>query len=109
MPADQARAEVEEVPLRARGLEHLVGVDAHLVEDDRELVHEGDVEVALRVLDHLGGLGHADRGRLVHARRHHRGVEVGDLVERLGVVARDHLEDLGEAVLLVARLMRSGE
>jgi hypothetical protein len=37
------------------GLEHLGGVDADLVEDQRQLVHQRDVEVALRVLDHLGG------------------------------------------------------
>ena len=39
------------------------GVDADPVEDDRQLVHERDVEVALRVLDHLGGLGDLDAAR----------------------------------------------
>ena len=35
-------------------------VDAHGVEDLGQLVHEGDVDVALRVLDNLGSLSHLD-------------------------------------------------
>ena len=70
----------------------------------RELVHERDVEIALGVLDHLRGLGDLDRRGAMHARLHHRGVEVGHLLQRRGVVARDHLQDLREAVLLVARV-----
>ena len=35
------------------------------VEDDGELVHQRDVEVALRVLDDLGGLRDLDRGRVM--------------------------------------------
>ncbi|MNN96343.1 hypothetical protein D3C81_2153120 [compost metagenome] len=64
---DQAGAEGQEVPLGAGGLEHLFGVDAHLVEDDRQFVDQGDVEVALGVLDDLGGLGDLDAAGLVGA------------------------------------------
>jgi hypothetical protein len=64
--AHQARTEGQEVPLGAGGLEHFEGVDADLVEDHREFVHQGDVEVALGVFDDLGGFGDLDgagRGR----------------------------------------------
>ena len=74
--ADQPRAEAEEVPLGAGRLEHLDRVEAHLLEDDGELVDEGDVDVALRVLDHLGGLGHLDRGGAEHAGGDHRAVQL---------------------------------
>ena len=50
-------------------LQHLFGVDAHAVEDQRQLVDQRDVDVALRVLDHLGGLGDLDARRLVRAHR----------------------------------------
>ena len=40
--------------------QHFARVDADAVEDDRQLVHQRDVEVALRVLDHLRRLGHLD-------------------------------------------------
>ena len=46
------------------GLQHFLGVDAEAVEDQRELVDQRDVDVALRVLDDLGGLGHLDARRL---------------------------------------------
>ena len=58
--ADEARTKRQEVPLRSGGLEHLERVDADLVEDQRKLVHQRDVEVALRVLDDLRGFGDLD-------------------------------------------------
>ena len=35
-----------------------MGVNVHGVEDFGQLVHEGNVHIALRVLDDFGGLGH---------------------------------------------------
>ena len=60
MAADQTRLELQEVPLRSRGFKHLSGVEADPVEDDRQLIHQGDVQIALRVFDHLGCLGGLD-------------------------------------------------
>jgi hypothetical protein len=100
--ADQARGEAEEVPLGAGGVEHVLGADAHAVEDQRQLVHQRDVEIALGVLDDLGRLGDLDRRRAVDAGGDHRGVGPGDALERLRRVARDHLDDALEGVLLVA-------
>ena len=72
------------------------------MEDRRQLVHEGDVEIALGVLDHLGGLRHLDRRRAMDAGGDHRAVDVGDDVERPGILARDDLGDGLEAMQLVA-------
>src|SRR3546814_21050946 len=58
--ADQPGGEAQEVPFRTGGIQYVVHGDAHLAEDHGDFVDEGDVDVALRVLDHLGGLGGAD-------------------------------------------------
>ena len=63
--ADQAGLEVEKVPLGARGLEDVVDREAETLADHRDLVDEGDVDVALGVLDRLGGLGGAQVAREV--------------------------------------------
>lgn len=55
--SDESGLEGEEVPLGRCCLEDVVGVDAHKGEDFREFVDESDVDVALRVLDDLGGFG----------------------------------------------------
>lgn len=102
MPAHQAGPEWQEVPLGARGLEHVQGVDAEPVEDDGQLVHERDVQVALGVLDDLGGLGLLDGRRGVHARSDDGTVERGDPVQGFRTVARHHLGDAGQGVLPVA-------
>ena len=100
--ADQARLERQEIPFGRRGGQHVAGVDAELLEDRGQLVHERDVEIALRVLDHLGGLGDLDRRRAMDAGLDHRAVDVGDDVERARILRRHHLDDGLEAVRLVA-------
>jgi len=102
--ADQARAEGQEVPLAAGGLQHGLGVDAHLVEDDGQLVDEGDVDVALGVLDDLGGLGHLDAFGLVGADDNDLAVELVDQLGHFGRGAGSDLLDGGDAVFLVARV-----
>ena len=58
--AHQTGAELQEVPFRPCGFQDLVRVDADALEDDAQLVDKGDVDVALRILDDLGGLSHLD-------------------------------------------------
>ena len=102
--AHQTGPEAQEVPLGARRRQHLAGVDAEFVEQQRQLVDERDVDVALGVLDDLRGLGDADRRRSVGARGDDLGVEgVHKLGRRRGGAGGD-LEDVRQAVLVVARV-----
>jgi hypothetical protein len=99
---DEAGAEGQEVPLGAGGFEHVQGVDAQAVEDQRQFVHQGDVEVALGVLDHLGGFRHLDRTGLVGAGGDDAAIQRIDEVGDLGVEPEVTFLDRGQAVLLVA-------
>jgi len=47
------RAELQEIPIGACRFQHGGDVETQLAEDDRKLVHQRDVEIALRVLYHL--------------------------------------------------------
>src|SRR6266705_1711580 len=102
MSPDETGTEGQKIPLGPGRVQDFGGVEAELVETDGKLVDEGDVEVPLRVLDHFGGLGHPNRGDPVNARLHHRGVQVGDLFERFGIVSGNDFDDAGKAVLAVA-------
>ena len=102
--ADQTGAERQEVPLGPGGFQHFMGVDAEAVEDQRQFVDQGDVDVALGVLDDLGRLGHADAGSLVGADGDDRAVQRIDEVGHLRGGAGGHLGDGFQAVLLVARI-----
>ena len=74
MPSDQPGPEGKEVPFGAGGFQNLLGVDAETFEDQGQFVDQRDVEVALRVFDNLGGLGHADGTGLVGPRRNNAGI-----------------------------------
>jgi hypothetical protein len=50
VPTDQAGREAQEVPLCAGGFQHVLGADAETVKYDCQLVHQRDVQIALRVL-----------------------------------------------------------
>ena len=100
--ADQTGTEVLEIPFGASRVQDFHGVEAELIENDGEFVDEGDVEVALRVLDYLGGFGHANRGNAVNAGIYHRRVQVGNLFERFRIVPGHDLHDLRKVMLPVA-------
>ena len=96
--------ERQEIPFRFRRREHLVRVEPQAVEDDRQLVHQRDVEVALRVLDHFRRLRNLDARSAMDARRNDPAVERRYALQGLRRVARDHLHDARERVLAVARI-----
>jgi len=102
--ADQAGTERQEVPLGAGGLQDFEGVDAETVEDQGEFVHQGDVEVALGVLDDLGGFGDLDRTGAVHPGGNHRGIQLGDGFGGGAIIAGDDFHDAGDGAFLVARV-----
>ena len=62
VPADQPRTERQEVPLGPGRFQHLQRINAEPVKNDGQLIHQRDVQVALRVLDDLGGFRNLDAG-----------------------------------------------
>ena len=102
VPADQPGAEGQEVPFAAGGLQHLQGVDAELAKDQRQFVHQGDVEVALGVLDDLGRLGDADAAGHMGAGGDDLAVEGVDNGGDFRAGAAGDLFDGGQAVVGVA-------
>ena len=59
-PPTRPGPERQEIPLGAGRGEHFARVDAEAIEEQRQLVDERDVDVALRVLDDLRRFGDAD-------------------------------------------------
>src|SRR6185503_3160495 len=104
MAADQARPKGQEVPFGSGRLEHFERIDAYLVEDQRQLVHQRDVEIPLRVLDDLGRFGDLDRARAVDAGRDDAAIDGGNAFQRLRRVAADQLDDARQRMLLVPRI-----
>jgi hypothetical protein len=97
-----SRLEIEEIPLSRRGSEHVSGVNTELMKDRRQLVHQGDVEIALRVFDDLGGLGNFNRGGAMNPSFHHRTIHVSKDIERTRILSGHHFRNGLKAVLLVA-------
>ena len=81
--ADQAGLEIQEIPFGPRRCQHVAGIDIERPKDQRQFVHESDVEVTLGVFDHLRRFGDLDRGCAVDAGLDDRSVDVGHDAERL--------------------------
>ena len=69
----------------------------------RQLVHKGNIDVALRVLRHLRRLCDADGGCAVNA-LHHRAVDGCDRIECRRIHPGDDLDDVLQTVDRVARV-----
>ena len=99
--AHQAGAKGQKVPLGAGGLQHFEGVDAELVKDQAQLVHQCNVHVALGVFNDLGGFGHANAAGLVGASGDDLGIELVNGLGRLRGAAAGHFFNAGQTVLFV--------
>ena len=102
--ADQPGLELQEVPLGAGSVEDILGADALLVEDDCQLVHQRNVQIALGVLNDFGRLGHHDGRRAVDASVDDGPIGKGDALKHISVFAADNLGDALKRMLLVARV-----
>ena len=104
MATDEPGSERQKIPLGSRGLKHLGRIDADPVKQKRELVHQRNVEIALRILDHFRGLGYTDGARPIHARSDDTRVNRRNTIERFRRVPRHDLGNAGQGVLVVARI-----
>src|SRR5690606_20872105 len=102
MASDEPRREVEEVPFRARRLENVISGNAKLLENHCRLIDEGDVDVALRILDDLRGLGRLDVAGAEGAARGRSAIHVSEDIRHLLRLAGDDLDDLVDRMHLVA-------
>src|SRR6476469_5581125 len=104
MATDESGSKRMEVPFRSCGLENFLGINAHSLENQGQLVHERDVQVTLRVFDDLRSLRDTDAGCTMRTRGYDRSVEA---IYKIGCGrggARCHFFDRGEAMQLVARI-----
>ena len=104
VPTHKTRPERQEVPLAASGFKHFQRINAHTVKNKGQLVHQGNVDIALRVFNNLGGLGHLYARGPVDARRHHRAIDLNQQVCGGGVRAGNNLTDGFKPVNLVTRI-----
>jgi hypothetical protein len=109
MAADQTRPEGQEVPLGARGFQHVLRVDTEPIADQRYFVDQRDADVALVFSNTLANSAILiDRARWMLV--DDAAVDRIDDVERLGRVGGNDLQDIAEAPLsLSPGLIRSGE
>ena len=89
--------------------QHLLGGYAKPVENDRELVHQRDVEIALGIFDDFCRLRDFERGSPVDPRLDDPGVDRSDALPGRFVLTGADFDDRLQPVLLVAGLIRSGE
>ncbi|MNV71717.1 hypothetical protein D3C71_1647540 [compost metagenome] len=102
MATHQSRTKRQEVPFGASRLQYFKCVNPESVKDEAEFIHQRNIHIPLRVLNHFGSFGHLDATGLVSAGGDDLPVQ---LVYNLGDFQRaatSHLLDVGQAVLLVA-------
>ncbi len=104
MAADKPGLEAQRVPLGVHAGNDLVRIDTHAVENDRQLVHKSDVDVALAVFNHLDGLCGPDGRDRIGPRCDDKIINVRDGLTGFGVHAGNDLSDVFERMDLVARI-----
>ncbi len=102
MATNQSGIKFQKVPFGSCGFNHVVGVDAHSVKDDRQFVHQGNVHIALGVFNDLSGFGHLDIRGTVNACRNHQFIDPGNHLKGFFVAARNNFFCIGQGMHFVA-------
>src|SRR5688500_3667938 len=74
------------------------------MEDERQFVHQRNVQVSLRVFDDLGGLCNHDAGRAINTGGNNLFVRPGDAFQRFWRVTGYYFDYSGQGVLAIARV-----
>ncbi len=104
VPADKARLERQEIPLAARRIEHITGIDVEPVEEHDQFIYQGDIEIPLCVFNNLRGLSNPDARRPMDTCRYHFTVKLRKHVEGLIIISRHHLGDCCQCMLRITRI-----
>ena len=89
--AHKPRIKFKEIPLCSGCLQNRLCVDAHLIEDDRQLIHKSNIDIALAILDDLGGFRNLDALRTMHARLNDQLIHLRHTVQRFIIHTGDDL------------------
>ena len=104
MSSDESGTIFEEVPLGSSGFDNIVGVDSYAVADECELVHKGDIHVALAILYGFCCLCHFHVGRTMGTVFEDGVVERIDDIGYFGRGTGSDFLDFGECVDFVTRV-----
>ena len=102
MTANQSGFEMQEVPFCSGRGQHLIRVDAYQMEYLGQLVHKSDIDIALGVLDHLGGFGHFYTGDRESSGRNHRAIQRIHFCCRFGSGTGGDFHNLLYSMFLIA-------
>ncbi|MNJ45304.1 hypothetical protein D3C77_403920 [compost metagenome] len=69
-----------------------------------QFVHKGDIDIPLRILDHLGRFGYLDALCPVYSRFDYKLVYFGDNVQRFFIYTGYNLHDVFQPVNLISRV-----
>ncbi len=83
MASDQPGPERQKIPLGTGCLEHLLRVDSNALENHREFVDQGNIDIPLRVLNNFGSFGNFDARCLVRPGSNNISVDTIDEVGSL--------------------------
>ena len=102
MPSDKPRTEREKVPLGTGRLKHVQGINAKPVKYQRQFIHQGDIEVALGVLDYFCSLSHLDTRRAVDSRLDNLAIKRCHPVQGRGRIAGHYFYNRFQSMFFVA-------
>ncbi len=101
VPANETGLKRHEVPFGPRRSQYVAGIDVQRLKDQRQFVHECDIEIALCIFDDLGGFGDLDGRSAMDASGDDRSVNTGHDIECRRILRRDDLHDRLKSMELV--------
>ena len=92
--AHQTRGKLHKIPFGACGFENGLCVNTHPVKHNRQLIHKGDVNIPLTVLNNLSRLSYPDALCPVHTGLYYHAVNLRHCIQSFSVHAGYNLDNI---------------
>ena len=99
---DKTRGKSEEIPLCPSCIEDIKRIDAELITDLGEFIHEGDIDITLGILDNLWSFCNLYRGCPMQSRCYHWAIYLIDLFKTLYINTGDDFYNLINCMFFVS-------
>ncbi len=96
------------IPFGSCRVDNVFCVDAQAMEDQRQFIHERDVEIALDVFNYFFCFCCFDIGSTKHPGFTHGGIDGRNMLERFGIHTRNNLNHFIDRMFVISRIRALG-
>jgi len=104
VPSYQTRIEFQKVPFGSGSFQHIVSIDTYTAENNGKLIHQGNIDITLSILNNLCRFSNFYIRCTMDARFYYKLIYFGHNIQSFWIATRNNLNRVGQSMHLFSRI-----